>query len=857
MRGGLVLALLLLGACSREEEPVESAPHATIAVVPKKPRSPNFQTPWQDESQYIVETISADLAEMAYYAKYKQPLAEASFPVDAVEKPARTDDQLAYYVTVRLGSAGDVTCEVPLSAGIWSPAAYRALVQALFDKLQLKVPAEDAVTAAGSLGLLKTLTEPRAEILTKTDQELSEKLVKEFTSPTRHEEAALLLGVFTLREASGKFFQIRAELCRMTAHLAFASGLRNGKGSSAEGSLAEAMLTTLYNNEIRALKQLEAIPDSDDMAVWKRALRMRVTGDYRILGESDSRTLLEQLEWFRAQARSISPDHAWQSLKIRDEWKPMADWYRIVNLHHWPFDQNTATSVELGHVMLEAGFGAEFREAALVYADETGTKLTAANMVEALNAEPARCIIPKNDGTVRIRVIGWGLWAAFLQRHLCHTIESDFYFLNSMWDVPDKARDYRQFMDDRLSGLRLYPFVRRSNSTEEAYYHRAQDDEMQLVHRCPQYVPAEAWNEICYNVSFGPLYIPPPHAFINEWHRHNPPPGSVYDIFPRINHPSLTNQPNSIARIERLQAMAPYDEAIDYELLHIRAGAKPTAAQFEEVHAAMLDFTPWACRQLASIDEKNAAAFEKWTLKAAAVDPTAYHDLASFYAKNKRDDEAAKAYLQWIANETDDVAIANDSSWLIDYFERTGQAENATKLADRAAGAYSRRGLQAKAHLLERRQDYAGAVEYYLKVHERYEAPGLVIGCIMRFKKHSDDPRYDSLLEQLMQQYLPTGLKPFQPANLTSPPVVGVLVHSENLSITWAGLKKGDIIVAERGYQVPDWVGFKVIRDLEVDIPYVLKVWRDSRYVDLKPLPADFRFGIDLIDYRAKNTGQP
>jgi len=643
----------------------------------------------------------------------------------------------------------------------------------------------------------------------------------------------------------------------MTAHLAFANGLRNGRDPSSEGHLADAMLVALYNNETRALKLLEGIPDSDDMALWKRALRMRVTGDYRILGESDSRTLLEQLEWFRAQARSIGPDHAWQSLRIKDEWKPMADWYRIINIHHWPLDQSNATSVELGHVMLETGLKAEFREGALVYANETGMKLTEANTVEALNAEPTRCIVGQNDGTAQVHVIGWGLWAGFLQRHLCHTIQSDFYFLNEWWGVPDKARDYRQYMDDRLSGLRLYPFVRRSDSTEEAYYHRAQDDEMRLVHRCPQYVPAEEWNEICYNVSFGPLYIPPPHAFINEWHKHNPPAGTVYDIFPRINHPSLTGRPDVLKRLQQLQAMAPYDEAINYELLHVLYGDKPTAAQFTEIYGAMVDFTPWVCRSIATLSEKDAASFEKWHIKAAVLDPASYQILAQFYAKHGRDDEAAKSYLQWIANETDDVAIANDSSWLIDYFERTGQTESATKLADRAAEAYSSRGLQAKARLLERRQDYAGAVEYYLKIHERYEAPGLVIGCIMRFKKHSDDPRYDSLLEQLMQQYLPAGLKPFQLANPASPPAAGVLVHSENVEITGAGLKKGDIIVAERGYQVPDWIGFKVIRDLDADEPYALKIWRNSRYIDLKPLPGDYRFGIDLIDYRAQNTGQP
>ena len=848
------VTLLLLGACERKQEAPKPSATTPVVAVPQKPSPPDFQTPWQDESQYIVETVGADLAEMAYYARYRRPLTETNFPVNAVEEPARPGVPLAYHIIVGLGNDGNIDTEVSLSAGIWSPTSYRPLVQALFAKLQLKSSVED--TAADSLGLLKTLTEPRVEILDKTDKELSKKLTEAFTSPTRHEEAALLLGVFTLRDASGLFFQIRAELCRMAAHLAFADGLRNGKKISDEGRVAEAMLTALYNDETGALKQIDAIPDSDDIAVWKRVLRMRVTGDYRILGESDSHTLLEQLEWFRADARSISADHAWHALRLRDDWRPLADWYRIINLHHWPLDYNGA-SVGLRQVALHAAIRTEFRECALAYEDETGTKLTEANTVEALNTEPTRCVTLRKDGAVQIQVLGWGLWAEFLQRHLCHTIESDFYFLNEGLAVREQAHKYRQYMDDRLGGLRLYPFVRRMDSTDESYYRSAQDDEMRLVHRCPQYIPALVWNELCYNVSFAPLYIPPPHAFINEWHRHNPPPGTVYDIAARIWHPSLTRQPDSLRRIEQLQAMAPYDQSINYELLFTRYGKNETAAQFTEIYSAMVDFTPWVCRSIATLNEANPVLYEKWHLKAATLDPVSYRIMAEYYIKHGRDDDAAKAYLQWMANETDEVAIANNSSWLIEYFEKKGQTEDATKLADRAAEANSDWGLQAKAELLEKRGDDAGAFDYYLKIHERYEDPGVVIGFILRFKKRRSDPRYDSLLEQLTNQYIPSGLKTFQPNDPPTPPEVGVFVHSQNDGVTGAGLKKGDIIVAERGYKVYDWVSFKLIRDLDPEAPYEIKVWRDSRYVDLKPLPADYRFGIDLLDYHAKSVAQP
>jgi tetratricopeptide (TPR) repeat protein len=835
-----VLSALVAG-CSKENASTASTPRTQQPGV-RQPPVRNFQTPWQDETQYIVEMIAADLTEMAYYAKHQKPFESAAWPIDAQEQSPESFGSPTYRVTVQLGTDGEVACDVPVTAPVWSPTTYRPLVRALFQKLELGnagvPPAPDGED------LLATLTEPRADILAKADLALSERLTREFSVPFHHEEAAALLGMFALREASGKFFQIRAELCRMTAHLAFAEGLRGGRDPSPTGQLAAATLTALYNNEATALTLLQAVPETDGTASWKRALRMRITGDFRIIGETSRPTLWEELEWFRARTRVVSADRAWADLRLRDDWKPLADWARVVN--------SERPTVQMGHVMLAIGTPVEIRECVLAYGAEHGGELTDANLVEALNVEPTRCVVPAGGGTARIRVLGWGLWAGFLQRHLCHTIVSNFDFMEYLWGVPDRARAFRQDMDKLCGGLRLYPFVRRQDATDSAYYRQAQDDSMALVRRSPHHVPAEVWNAVCYVVPFGPIYIPKPHAFINEWHKHNPPPGTAYDPPPRMNHPSLVARPDVVAQLERLHALAPYDSDISRNLLRFRNGDKTTAAHVARVFEAALEYDVEPCMWIARLSEDHPAAYEEWLTKAAALDPSYYNRLAWFLVGMKREEPAATAFRQWIANETDEVAIANDAGWLIDYYERTGETREATQLAERAAATYSRRGLLAQAHLLAERRDYPGALQRLEQVNERYDDPGPEIGFLLRHKRLTGDAQYDARLDGLMKSNLPGGLVKVDPEALRAPPALGVLVHTKNFYVEQAGLQQGDIVVAVRGYRVTDWRSFKVIRALEPDTPYALKAWRGSSYIDIGPLPARFRFGIDFLDYHAK-----
>ncbi len=829
----LSLLLVVLTGCSPKRNDVTAVlPHPTLkASQPVR----NFATSWQNETQYIVESIAADLAEMFRLAR-KSPAGESDeCSVSAHE--VFVAGTLTYQITIKSGSA-TITCDLPVKGPIWAPRTYDPLSAALSRHFSLdtskKVADELSSTVIGAL------TTPTPTVLAQTDVELSGRLGSDLLNARLHEEAALLLGAFALREASGKFYEIRGELCRITAHLAFAQRLAGTEPPSDVGRLAEATLVSLYNNQLDALALLNVLPDTGDLGVWKRALRMRVTSDYRHYAESIHPTLLETREWFRARAKAISSDSAWAHRPVDPAQQSLSDWTRIAG--------EDSFTVSLGHAILREGLPAEIQEITLVYRMEVGRNLELSGVPSALNERPSVFAVKSGSSGHPLRIIGWGRWAAFLQRHLCHTLEVDFDFMHNKWGVPDEAVKFRDQADKFYWGLRLYPFVRRLNSTQEAYYHAAQDDARAVILQSPEIVPAQVWNYTCYTVPFCALYIPPPHAYINEWHLHNPPPGTAYDPLPRMNHPSLVGQADTVNRLGRLHAIAPYDTTITHNLLRIRDGQTQTAEKIAEAYKDVLDYNPKPCRRIAKLNEVQPVEFEKWMRRAIAIDPTDWDELAAFYEKNGQVQKAADAYVEWIKYEPDAVTVASKAAFLIDYFENNGRADEATALADRAADSYSYAGLLAKAKLLERRGNIDGAYDLQQKIKARYNSSGDLLGFLSRIQKNMPSTRYSKALSELLQESLPGGLVRFTASSAA--PSRGVIVRAENSAIRDAGLRQGDIVVALRGYRIDNWTAYTAVRGLSSSEPLTLKIWRKGAYLDLPPLPASYRFGINLSDYR-------
>ena len=825
----LLVAVVLAGGCKPKAPTQSAAPAAS---------STYFQTAFQNESEFIVDTIVSDLAEQMYYAKFHRLPDQKYFLVNATEKPGSPPDAPVYELQIRLDpKLSDRQTELAINGPIWSPAVYQNLARELARTIGL---------SAGSPGgpedtsLLSSVAVSTAEAIEKENLDLSAALEADFGNPVLHEKAAFLLGAFLLRDHSGHFYEIRSPLSRITAHLAMAAYLGGTNTYGLNGQMAEAILMTLIGDQASALDRLNAIGTNDPVVFpLVRALQTRDTGDYRPLDKAESLTPIECVAWFSALSDYVSVDMAWP--KLNDVQQQTIDFVRAAN--------QAGYSVEMGHQLLAVSMNLELREIFGVYDLSHHDVLSRDGLVTALNALPEYCFTSDSNGAVHVCIIGWGQWADFLQRHLCHAIQQNFYFLEYDWGVPDDAKTFSARCDREFGGLRLYPFVRRFNCVDEASYHQSVDDGLKLTIATPQRVPADCWNWICYPVNFAPWYKPNPHPHVNEWHNHNPPPGTVYDLNPRLNHPSLTDRADAIPKFEQLHKLAPYDCRIANFILNRKYTKHPTYDQAMALYGAMLPYSVTALRTVAGTVYDQPDRYEKLMLQAAELNPANYYDLGDYFLYRTNDDRGAFYIDKGCETDPDSVRIASKAIWRVRYYLKKGQTDKAREIADFAGEVYSSLGLEAKAIFFETTSNYDGAFEWYAKIEERYDDSSPLLAFCARYQARTGDSRFEPEVLKRLRALFPDGMEHVTLNMLHGPPTDGVLIEQENNLLRSAGLKKGDVIVAVYGLRVHTFKQYTYGREVKSTPELDLIVWQGDAYHEIKSSPPDHRFGVAFGDY--------
>jgi hypothetical protein len=592
------------------------------------------------------------------------------------------------------------------------------------------------------------------------------------------------------------------------------------------------------NRQAAALEQLKR-PEFAvaRFAPWVRILKARNTWDYRDLAGRQPITDLERMAFFEAFGRSVDLGLAWERL-AQAQLVRLPNYCRIAN--------TVGYSVGVGHALLKLSLPLEFRDIAAVYEQASKRKLVEKELVAELNRLPERCFSPEDRATVC--VIGWGQWAAMFQRQVCHAIQENFNFLENKWGVHDEAQKFSAGCDKSFGALRLYPFVRRFNSTTVAAYHRGVDEAFPVTMATPHMVAPQIWNTLCYPVDFAPLYMPNSNPHINEWHKHNPPPGTVYDPYPRMNHPSLIDRPDTVAQMEKLHAVAPYDLNISYHLLKLKYQSHPTAAQVAEVYEPVQDFSATAVVRMAKAAKDQPARYEELMERAGTLDPSYYLQLGD-YLIPRNEDRAAGFIEKGIAGTPDQVSAASYASWMIRYYLKHGSKDKARDLAEMAGEVYSYSGLEAKAQFLEETGDNTGAYEWYQRIEERYaDASPLTVFCV-RYKLKTGDTRYDAEVEQRLRKLFPTGVPPAKLDDFHAAPTAGVLIMEENELVRQAGLKRGDIIVAAQSIRVQNMEQYTYARATLSDPQLHLIVWQQNTYREVHASPPQHRFNVNFVTY--------
>lgn len=805
----------------------------------------NARAPFQNESQFIVETIVSDLAEQMFYAANNRLPDPQYFSIAATEKPGSPLDAPVYELRIGVGpKQSDLKLDLSVNGSIWSPTVYQAVASEIAGAVGLKA---GTTTRADDTALLSKLGDGTAGTIERENQELSAALEKDFCNPVLHEKAALLLGAFLLRDHSGHFFEIRSPLSRMTAHLAMARFLSGTNISGIQGQMAEAMLMTLAGDEAPALKMLSTVGTNDATVVpVVRALWTRNTGDYRTLDQADNLSPIESVERFAALADYVATPIAWS--KLNGQQQQTIDFVRAANQENY--------SVEIGHQLLRVSLPLEFKEIQDVYKLWHHRQLPRASLVKSLNEMPERCFSRQPNGEVHVRIIGWGQWADFLQRHLCHAIQQNFYFMDRKWAVHEDAREFAAGCERQFRGLRLYPFVRRFNCTDVESYHRSVDDGLKVTTTTPQLVPAQCWNYLWFRVSFAPWYHPTPNLRLNEWHNRNPLPGTVYDLNARLSQPSLIDRPDVVAHFERLHELAPYDCRVANFLLAKKYTNRPTYDQAMALYSPLLPYSVYALRTVASTVWDQPKRYEKLMLQAADLNPANYYNLGNYALRHTNEDRAAYYYDKAAETDPDSIRVANNAEWRVRYYLKKGLTDKAREIADFAGEVYSDNGLEAKAIYFEATTNYDAAYMWFAKIEDRYNNPVPLLNFCTRYRLQTGDRRFEPEVQKRLQKLFPAGIENVTLKDFHNPPPDGVVIKGQNDLLLAAGLKAGDVVVAVYGVRVHNYRQYAYGVELKNTPELELIVWQGDAYREYKPSPPNHRFGVTFATYPPKWSGE-
>jgi len=797
------------------EIPGNSLPFLAGSVGP----SANAEAPWVNESHWLVDGITRDLSQMIAFAAKGEGLDPAS--VQTTAAPEGTGG--GRFTLAVKSPAGNASLVMNLQHHFWASENYTPLATALLKEANLK----PAVASAAESTLPAMLTSPETTTLIGESKRISTALSKQPLDAVLHDEAALVIGTLAFREVAGRFTDIRPALGRMTAHLALARAL-NTSGSLC-GRLAEALQLTLVERQAEALDLIEKLPP--ELGAWAMALRLRMTGDWRLLGQPGSATLLEQIAYAQAVASSRRPTALAEFLESARP-KAIPDWVRIALAEH--------ISVDEGHMFASPSIEQEFMELDMTRKAYAGDRATQDKVIGLLN-EPEGNAVQKTGATVaRIEVLNWGALGGFHQRHLMHAVDRTHYFFGEKWGVPQEDAELLAMARQRLGALKLYPLLMACGACDRAGLAEARDKAAEFCEKHPNLTTAAVWAELASPRLSPQLGRRPPPA--QQWFGSTLLMGTAFDFKARDCelHCVFSASPDEMKKI------APYD----FNVLYTAASRQGTNGYEGLIGAFKIiaDYNLSAQRYIASQVQGDPKAYQQAMQKLAVLDPDAYVTLGRHLAGFGMVDEAAKAYESAFAKATDRVLVANNCEWLINYDMDHDRRDEALKIAAHAAEVYSFKGLDIAGRLMIRLQRWDEARKLFEAIAERYGDTGPLVRFLAEHQSNADTKaHYDHIIASVFKD----GLKPVTLADFKNAPTAGSEITSASEHTQRYGLKGGDVIVALDGSRVDTLEQYFLLRSLKKeDQPLQIIYWDGSSYRELSASVPERRFGCGMQSYK-------
>jgi hypothetical protein len=676
---------------------------------------------------------------------------------------------------------------VAAPAGVlpWTPEALVELARTQFGQVPASSPGRPQ--PANQYPALAHLT---AEAVARASETVSASLRQNMRSSPTHESAALVLSAFGLREAARDMSDIRWTLNRMTAHLAVAEALRvPGAGPSTDGQLARVAFLALANRSASGLAALEAIADRPadaPLAAWKRALRLRLTGDWRITTVSALAYRVEKLEYFRARRQTLRTVRAGEELTSIKE-PVAADVARIV--------QHFSYGVEDGGDIVAQALGAELLELSAVYRLVERRELPVTLPPAIVNLRAGRLM---SDGGPR--VVPWGAWAEFAQRHIgMHVVEMN-HFYRHLYGSPERADEIKTRFDLMFRAWTMFPVASaqwtkgpRGAEADLRHINQAID----VAYRSPELVNYGSWSWLAFGAAYEVVARGMPDRA--AWFVTPPSAAVPYDAGIRARD-VLTSIP--LPAVEALIAEASSDVSLHARALAPRPNGQALAARIRQWFEARAGFDLYAI-DAAVAWSPTLAEDITWRQRGCALSVSQCLSLAWLHAYARDEARAVEEYERAFRSPAlDAVSMSNFSAWLVSYYERSNQLERAYDLATRSAAVGSARGMTTLARLHERRGRLDEAETLYRRIAERYvQSSEELAGFLYRQAIVAGKAAYLDRWRALERQLFPAGLRRL-PDLMRDKPATGVFVYEDSSWSRRVRLQAGDIIVGVDGWLV-------------------------------------------------------
>jgi hypothetical protein len=764
------------------------------------------------EEQWIAGEIARDILEMAQYAGgSRSPSKDDRFSVE----PAGGSPGVAIAFTP--AGRPEIRETVLWKRHIWAPEDYEALARSA---LQASGVTAVAGTPADPETVLRTLTTPQAAVIETESQRVSQRLAASMADAGAHEEAALVVGALALRESSGNFWDVRQLLSRMTAHLAMARALRGTADPGISGRYADVVLAASVNRAREAVGKLDALEaaagGSETQRAWVRALRMSITEDWRVLADPAQASLLERLQYYQALGGTLggaSASHYYGSV----ETEPVTDWGRIA--------LSNSFGTEVGEFVQE-GVDPEISEAKQVWGSMNGRDLADADLVTALNRPAERCVTAAGP-----RVLGWGTWAASVQRHLGNRVLAINRFWQQIQSLPDRAQATRDTFDARWSGLVIYPFVQglrwQHGAIELESFSGALNTAVATTAQRPEVVNAGVWDSMTQTASYAvtrrrmPAMVP--------WFAAPAPAGTAYDAGIRAHSSNVPQPP--IATLTALRELHPWHPGLIQRVIE-RFGPKPTVAQVRGVVGQKTDYDVGLLRMMANAAGGQSPERAQLLGQACGLLADTCVELAHHLAAARRDAEAVDALKRAFERAENRVSLTHAILPLVRHHHERGEQSQATRVAQDAAGTGSAPGMRAMGLLLEWRGRLKEAEEYFEQIEERYRDPRQVAAFSRRMVDagHKD---YQSKLDRALRAAFPNGLERLDAAQLPPVPKDGMGLSQPGPDAPLSGLEAGDIVVGVDGWRVRSYRQYLQVAAFDWRPDMKMHVWRKGRYLEV------------------------